>query len=166
MVVLIETDRLLLRPLVASDLEELVRLHEDREVTRFIRPMGSEEAQARLLLAEREWRERGHGILAVLDRGGGRFLGRTGLKYWPQFEETEIGWVLRREEWGHGYATEAAHACLDCAFESLELPYITAMIHADNERSNAVARRLGMSPLRTDILMGDEVVVHSLNRRR
>ncbi len=64
---------------------------------------------------------------AVLGRLSGRFLGRVGLKYWPQFDETEVGWVLRRDAWGHGYATEAARACLDWGFGNLAIPY-----HPDN----------------------------------
>jgi RimJ/RimL family protein N-acetyltransferase len=46
-------------------------------------------------------------VFAVLDRASGRFLGRAGLKYWSQFDETELGWVLRRDAWGRGYGTEA-----------------------------------------------------------
>jgi hypothetical protein len=72
----------------------------------------------------------------------GRFLGRAGLRYWPQFDETEIGWVLCWDAWGRGYASEAAGAILDWGFEVVPAPYITAMIDTDNERSIRVARRL------------------------
>jgi len=118
----------------------------------------------RLRLNEREWLERGHGIFAVLDRVSGAFLGRVGLKYWPQFDETELGWVLRRDAWGRGYATEAARACRDWGFEARELPSVTAMTHPENEASVRLARRLGMSPLREDVLLGKPVVVFSLHR--
>jgi RimJ/RimL family protein N-acetyltransferase len=88
----------------------------------------------------------------------------AGMKYWPQFDETELGWVFRRDAWGHGYATEAARACRDWGFCSLSVPYLTAMIQAANDRSAAVARRLGLSPLRTDVLLGTKVVVYALSR--
>jgi RimJ/RimL family protein N-acetyltransferase len=65
---------------------------------------------------------------------------------WLQFEETEVGWAFRRDAWVHGYATEAARACLEWGFGSLDVPYLTAMIHPDNEASIQLARRLGMSP--------------------
>jgi RimJ/RimL family protein N-acetyltransferase len=145
--VVIETERLLLRPLARADVDEFVALHADPEVARFVRRFERPEAEDRLRLVEREWAERGHGMLAVLDRLSGRFLGRVGLKYWPQLDETEVGWVLRRDAWGQGYATEAARACLDWGFGNLAIPYLTAMIHPDNAASIRVARRLGLAVL-------------------
>lgn len=103
-------------------------------------------------------------MLAVLDRASGRFLGRAGLKYWPQFDETELGWVLRSDAWGHGYATEAGRACLQWGFSEFAMPYLTAMIQPENVRSIRVAERLGLTPLRTDVLLGDPVVVYILGR--
>ena len=161
---MIETERLLLRPLATTDLDEFVALHDDAEVTRFIRRLDRPAAEERLRELAREWLERGHGMFAVLNRVSGRFLGRAGLKYWPQFDETEIGWVLRRDAWGLGYATEAASACLDWGFASLDLPYFTAMIHPENQASIRLARRLGMSPSRSDVLLGDPVVVFVIAR--
>jgi RimJ/RimL family protein N-acetyltransferase len=133
-------------------------------VTRFIRPLNRGEAEERLDRDRREWSERGHGLLAILDPRSDSFLGRCGLKYWPQFDETELGWVLRRDAWGEGYATEAASACIEWAFSELDLSYLTAMINADNARSVRVAERLGFTPLRDDVLLGDPVVVHGLDK--
>jgi len=158
----IETKRLLLRPLTLGDVDELVALHDHPEVARFIKRLERPAAEERLRLAEREWLQRGHGMFAVLDRRSGRFLGRAGLKHWDQFDETEVGWALRRDAWGQGYATEAARACLDSGFASLDVPYLTAMIHPNNEASIRLACRLGMSRLRADVLLGDRVVVYSL----
>jgi RimJ/RimL family protein N-acetyltransferase len=160
----IETQRLRLRPLAPVDIDEILRMHDDPEVARFIKRLERPAAEERLRLVEQEWRERGHGVYAVLDRLTGRFLGRAGLKYWPGFDETEVGWALRREAWGNGYATEAARACVHWGFASLDVPYFTAMIDPGNEASIRLARRLGMSPLRGDVLLGDQIVVYSLDR--
>jgi len=160
----IETERLLLRPMGTGDLDQFVALHADPEVTRFIRPLDRDEAAERLRRDEREWSERRHGLFAVLDRESGNFLGRCGLKFWPQFEETELGWALRRDAWGHGYATEAGRACVEWGFSQLDLPYVTAMIAAGNLRSIRVAERLGFTHLRDDVLLGEPVVVHGLSR--
>lgn len=65
---------------------------------------------------------------------------------------------------GRGVATEAGRACVDWAFRDLDVPYVTAMIAPDNNASTAVARRLGMTPLREDVLLGEPVVVHALRR--
>lgn len=161
---LIETDRLLLRPLTTADLDEIVEMHSTPEVKRRMGAFDRRAALARLERNELEWEERGHGLVAILERASGRFLGRSGLKYWRQFDEIEVGWVLRPDVWGHGYATEAGRACLDWGFRDLQVPYLTAMILPDNQRSIAVAERLGMQPLRTDSLMDLPVTVYAIER--
>jgi RimJ/RimL family protein N-acetyltransferase len=162
--VLLETERLLLRPLGAGDLDDFAALLADPDVTRFVSRLTRDEAAERIRADEAEWRQRGHGILVVSHRESGEFLGRAGIKRWPQFDECELGWVLRRAAWGHGYATEAARACAEWGFANLEVPYLTAMIHPRNARSIAVAERLGMDPRREDTLLGDPVVVYGLPR--
>ncbi len=162
---MIETERLVLRPLSREDLEVFVALHEDPEVTRFIGQLDRREAAERLRAYEREWRERGHGMFAVHTRGEGRFVGRVGLKFWPQFDETEVAWTLRRDAWGHGYATEAGRACIEWGFATLTVPNLTAMINPDNVGSIAVARRLRMAPMRSDELLGDPLTVYSISRQ-
>ena len=160
----IDTERLHLRPMIMRDVDDLVALHSDPEVSRYVRPFDHEEAAERLRRDESDWREHGHGLFALLAADDGRFLGRVALKYWPQFDEAEVGWVIRREEWGHGYATEAARACADWGFRLFDYPYLTAMIRADNARSIHVAERLGMTPLREDVLFDVPVVVHCVER--
>ena len=162
--VVIETERLILRPLGQADLEDFVALYNQPEVALFTSFFDRAEAQQRLGQIAAEWEERGYGAMAVLERTSERFLGRSGLKYWPQFGETEVGWALRVQEWGSGYATEAGRACIDWGFSTFPLDYITAMIHADNERSLRVAQRLGLEPLRDDVLLEAPVIVHAVSR--
>jgi len=64
----IETERLLLRPIEAGDLDAFAALHADPAVTRFIRPLDRDAAEQRIRLAEDEWRERGYGMVAVVER--------------------------------------------------------------------------------------------------
>jgi RimJ/RimL family protein N-acetyltransferase len=68
---------------------------------------------------------------------------------WPG---TEIGWVYARSAWGKGYATEAASAAIDWAFDELGWSNIIHCIRPDNVNSSAVARRLGSSRLRSQML--------------
>lgn len=159
----IETERLRLRPVRLDDLDEVVRLHEDPEVARFMGTPDREWLEGWVAGSDQEWAELGYGRMALLDRASGEFLGRTGLKRWPQFEETEVGWALRPEARGKGLATEAAQAVLEWTFERFELPYVTAMIRPDNAPSLAVAERLGLSPVREDELLGVPVIVHAIS---
>jgi ribosomal-protein-alanine N-acetyltransferase len=91
----------------------------------------------------------GWGLWAVEVVDGPRFIGFVGLNE-PRFEAhftpaIEVGWRLARAHWGHGYATEAAKASVDFGFRQLDLQEIVAMIAPANERSRAVAERLGMT---------------------
>lgn len=161
---LIETERLLLAPVTLADIDEFVGLHEDPEVARF---MGSPDRDWLVQWAEgstREWEELGYGRMTIRDRESGAFLGRTGLKRWPQFEETEVGWALRPEARGRGIATEGAAATLEWAAGRFDLPYVTAMIQPTNTASIAVAERLGMSPMREDELLGAGVTVYAVRQ--
>ena len=158
----IETERLRLRPVALDDLDDVVRLHEDPEVARFMGTPDREWLEGWVETSDGEWAELGYGRMAMLDRDSGAFLGRTGLKQWPQFEETEVGWALRPEVRGRGLATEAARAVLEWS-EQFDLPYVTAMIRPDNLASIAVAERLGLNPMREDELLGVPVVVWATN---
>jgi RimJ/RimL family protein N-acetyltransferase len=150
----IETERLVLTPLTIDDIDEYLDLHADPDVARFLGEMDRDLAIRRLEADARIWSERGHGLFKVIHNEDDRFLGRVGLRYWPLFDETEVGWTLRREEWGHGYATEAARAITTWGFTELPVAYITSNIEPRNARSIAVAERLGMTRLRDDVLDG------------
>jgi RimJ/RimL family protein N-acetyltransferase/predicted nucleotidyltransferase len=160
----IETERLMLRPLGIQDLSDVLELHRQPAVIEFLGTTTPGLASERLELCERTWVQRGHDLIAMIERSSGRLVGRTGLKYWPQFNETEVGWVLHRGAWGRGYATEAARAVIDWGFQTFPLPYITAMIRPDNSRSRGVARRLGLTPIREDSVQEIPVIVHATSR--
>ena len=165
---MIETERLVLRRFAPADVDDLVALQADPEVRHYIQvaqPFGREQATERVQSDAAEWQERGRRMLAIEERAGGRFLGRVTLHDWAQFGETEIGWALRGDARGQGFATEAARAYMIWGFRNLDVAYLTAMIRPDNARSIAVAARLGMTELRTDVLSGRPVVVYSVSRR-
>ncbi len=93
--------------------------------------------------------ERGFCLWSVLDEGGG-FVGFTGAQPWPQSAygpvgEIEIGWRLARPAWGRGYVTAAAHLTLE-RLRAAGVERVVAAVDELNERSAAVARRLGMEP--------------------
>ncbi|MER6114393.1 GNAT family N-acetyltransferase [Streptomyces sp. NPDC001743] len=91
--------------------------------------------------------ELGYCLWTVLD-GDGEVLGFTGAQPWPHdaygpVGETEIGWRLARRAWGRGYATAAARLTLE-RLRAAGVERVVATIDARNERSIAVAGRLGM----------------------
>lgn len=153
-----------MRPLTVAYLPDILELYSDPVVTRFLKPLDEGGHVTRLRENEAMWAARGFGRVAVHDRVTGRFLGRVGLQHWPQFDEVEVGWVLRSDAWGNGWATEAGRAWTAWAFDNLDVPYVTACISPDNHPSRGVAERLGMQVIRQDVLHDREVLVFAVKR--
>lgn len=160
----LRTARLVMSPLGAEHLEEMASLYADPEVTRYLAPLDERGHEQRLAESERSWRELGYGRAAVREAATGRFVGRAGLVWWPGLGEVEANWAFRRDSWGQGYATEAARAWVDWGLKNLDVEHLTANIHPDNAASLAVARRLGMTPLRRDTFHGGPVIVYCARR--
>lgn len=160
----IETARLLLRPISLADAPALAQMYAHPDVSSYLRPLDAMETAVQVQGFIDEWAEQGFGIFSVLHGASGDFLGRSGLHYWPQFDEVEVGWVLQHEAWGNGYATEAGAASLTWGFAERGLAEITAIIARANTRSVAVAARLEMSVLRDDHIFGQPVTVFSRRR--
>jgi RimJ/RimL family protein N-acetyltransferase len=87
-----------------------------------------------------------HGVWAVRVRETGVVAGTVLLVPLPGSTDVEVGWHLHPDSWGHGYATEAARGALAHGF-ARGLDEIFAVVRPANERSLAVCRRLGMTPL-------------------
>ncbi|MFD4601884.1 GNAT family N-acetyltransferase [Streptomyces sp. NPDC058464] len=145
----LRTDRLLLRRWRESDLEPWAATNADPEVREHLGELlAREQSDAAVALMQAEFDERGFGWWALEARETGEFIGRAGLdevgKDMP-FAGVDIGWRLMRSAWGHGYATEAALACLAFGFEALGLLEVVASTTVHNLRSQAVMRRIGMT---------------------
>jgi RimJ/RimL family protein N-acetyltransferase len=108
------------------------------------------------------WQLRGYGMWAVEERQSGEFIGRIGCwnpEGWPGLE---IGWTLRREFWGHGFATEGARAAIRYAFSELHQDRIISLIRPDNLNSIRVAGRVGEQLDGEAEVMGHRTLVYSL----
>ncbi|WP_327285964.1 MULTISPECIES: GNAT family N-acetyltransferase [unclassified Streptomyces] len=145
----LRTDRLLLRPWRESDLEPWAAMNADPEVREHLGELLTrDQSDAAAALMQAEFDNRGFGWWALEARQTGEFIGRAGLDEVHEdlpFEGVDIGWRLVRSAWGHGYATEAASACLAFGFEVLGLPEVVASTTITNVRSQAVMRRIGMT---------------------
>jgi RimJ/RimL family protein N-acetyltransferase len=163
------TERLILRPLEESDLDAYAEVLAAPEVhTALHLPGPSTRREAWLGMAQwrGQWELRGSGQFAVEDRATGRFIGRAGL-HRPEQEDwpgLEVGWVLHPSWWGRGFATEAGAASLAYAFDVLGVSEVFSVILPENVRSEAVARRLGLSHLEERVLSSYPAAPHGIWR--
>ncbi|MEU7203452.1 GNAT family N-acetyltransferase [Streptomyces sp. NPDC045470] len=160
-----EAERLRLRPLHVSDVDALVALHADPRVNRFVGACSHRQTVERLTAIERQWAEQGHRLCAVELRSSGDYIGRSGLRYWEQSDEVELGRTIRAGHWGCVcHQGRSGMACLEWGFARLDGAYFTALMRPDNEASVRVAERLGFSPRREDRPHGKPVTVYAVDR--
>jgi RimJ/RimL family protein N-acetyltransferase len=117
----------------------------DEETVRFIGGQVLDRALAWRNMASviGHWSIRGYGFFSVEHRETGEWLGRVGPWYPEGWPDPEIGWTIAREHWGKGYATEAARASLEYAYDVLGWQRVVHVILKGNVRSAAVATKLG-----------------------
>ena len=159
----LETERLILRPFAIDDFDAFAAMCADPRVAEFVtedgKPLSRFSAWRAFATIVGHWTLRGFGLFAVVERATGTFVGRIGPwqpEGWPGFE---IGWTLRSECWGRGYATEAVKRCIENAFTELDRSHISSFIAPENMRSIHVAERVG------ERLEGETVLPHMPDRK-
>jgi RimJ/RimL family protein N-acetyltransferase len=185
----LETERLLLRPIAEDDLAFFVELHGDPRVMRYMsrggRTKTPEDTREWLAGIRRRYEEEGTGAYAIVLEQDGRLVGRSGtslceiertpstpdalpLAAWgrgsfPEGVEverfTEVGYVVHPAFQGRGYATEAAARWIRFVLEELGEREVVSLVHPANEPSLRVAAKNGMERFARVRLTGDEFVV-------
>jgi [ribosomal protein S5]-alanine N-acetyltransferase len=145
----IESSRVLVRPLLESDLPALLVINSDEEVTKFLgRPpwksMTDAEAWFQRMSAVQEAGSAVEFVIRI--KSTEEVIGRCGL-----FDYTEgdacaaVGYLLGRAYWGQGYMREALTGLIDCAFHEMNLRRLEAKVEAENISSAGLLRRLGFA---------------------
>lgn len=162
------TSRLIVRPRSRNDLEQCLLMDRDPKVTQYIKGPWSDPEKHRAFILERMHTvyQEGLGYWSVVERFDTRtFLGWVLLLPCHEHRnEVEIGWRFIRENWGHGYATEAAWPVLDHAFQRVKLPCVVADINPSNTASMGVARKLGMAYVEDRTVAGEISKSYRINR--
>ena len=145
-----ETDCLIIRDLQESDLPALIAMNQDPEVMQYFPKPYSQAESLRLYQGiQDEVKAYGYSLWAVEEKDSQAFVGLVGLHHsdlriFAGKETVEIGWRLRKEFWNRGYATEAAQACLDFAFQQAGLSEVYSFTSLLNLPSQKVMQKLGM----------------------
>lgn len=161
----LETERLVMRGWRQSDTDAYVAMFADDDVAEFLGgPASREDAWRSMAMHAGHWALKGYGKWAVERRDDGLLVGRVGLFEPEGWLGLELGWVLARAAWGHGYAHEAARAAMAWAWTTLQAPRLISVIAVQNTRSIRVAQRLEMSLVGSHVLRGRPVDVYGIDR--
>jgi ribosomal-protein-alanine N-acetyltransferase len=165
----IETERLMLRTFVMSDLEDYhIQIYSDPDVTLYLPggvPRPIEGTQKVLEFAIQHAREFGYSLWAVVDKATMILLGHCGLVRLHNGVDVEVAYAFGKEFWGQGYASEAARACLRYGFEIAGLGQILALAVPDNRASQRVMQKIGMHYQgMTDQYYNTPLILYSLTR--
>lgn len=163
----LETERLWLRQFCASDLDSYARITGDAQTMRYVaggRAFDRDQARRSLGYLLAHWQIRGYGPWAAEERATGALVGRIGLyrpDVWPGLE---VGWLVARERWGEGLATEGARAAVAYAFTVLGAQRLISAIEPENRASIRVAEKLGERYVETRPLAGRAVSIFAIER--
>jgi ribosomal-protein-alanine N-acetyltransferase len=154
---ILEASRLLLREFIAADLNPLFSVIGDAATMRFYpRPFTRKETEEWIARNQRRYAEFGYGLWALVLKQTGEFIGDCGL-CWQEVDSEhllEIAYHVHREQWGQGYAPEAALACMQYGFETLSMPKLMSLIRPENTQSRRVAEKNGLRIERQTIRVG------------
>ncbi len=168
--VIIETERLILRPHVAADWDAVCTLWSNADTIRFIsdRPFSREESWTKLLRYMGLWTALGFGYFAVIDKSTQKFTGEIGLADFhrniiPSLEGTaEMGWVLMPQAWGKGIASEAIMAILDWYRQTPNARPTSCIIDKNNTASVKLAQKCGFQEIARTPYKDSETITFKL----
>jgi len=145
---LIETERLVIRPWQPDDRPAFTSLMSHPEVTQYVhggKPYTEAEVDQWFERQARQIADYGMCMGALVEKSTNVVAGLSGVQPLGSTTDLEIGWILARETWGRGFATEAGAACMRHVLGTLNRPRVVAIIDPENDPSKRVAARLGMT---------------------
>ena len=166
---MLETPRLLLRPMREEDTPALLRIFADPQVMAAfgVAPFGWTEMVRWVRRNLAHQAEHGFGLFSVVLKEGGLLVGDCGLEMLDQADGrvAELGYDFRSDFWGRGLATEAAMAVRDHAFGALGLPRLISLIRVGNHASRRVAEKVGLHLAETTLRGEQPYWVYALDRK-
>ncbi len=167
---ILETERLYLREMTPADSSSLAVMLQDIQVMyAWERTFSDDEVREWITRNRQRYQQYGYGYWLACEKTADHVLGQIGLL--PEtiegVEMLGIGWILARNYWFCGYATEGAAECLHYAFQTLQAPEVIADIRPENKASIRVAERIGMTPTgQYDKIVYGKIMPHLLYRIR
>ena len=143
---ILETKRLTLREFELSDANSLYELNSDPEVIKYTGdpPFKNIEEAKEFILNYNHYKKYGFGRWAVILNSTNEFIGWCGIKYTEEKDEHDLGFRFFRKYWGNGFASESAAACIDYAFNTLNINKLYGRAMKENIASIRVLEKIGM----------------------
>lgn len=150
-IMIIETERLVLREFVAEDWQSVLAYQRDRRYLQFYPDADRTEVETQdfiqMFLLQQAEQPRRKFQLAITIQGDDTVVGTCGIRRKPDNDwEADIGFELAPEHWGHGFATEAAQEIVNYGFSTLKVHRISSWCIADNIASARVLEKVGLHP--------------------
>lgn len=145
--VFLETERLILKKMSDDDFDDLAQMLKDPDVMyAWEHKFSDEEVYDWIHKNISFYEQYGYSYFLAFDKKSDKVIGQIGILQdnIRGVEYTEVGYILKKEFWGLGYAYEGAKALIEYAFEHLNAELVIAEIRPNNLRSRSVAERLGM----------------------
>lgn len=155
--IVIETERLILRHLALDDLDALAAMYADPQFMRFLGDLRTrEETRSGIECWQRQYETRGYGFYATVLKEEDRLIGRCGLLHQTidGAAAVEVAYGLSPAYWGRGLATEAARAIKNYGFQQFGFPRLISIIDPENFASQRVAEKNGMQRERQFLFEG------------
>lgn len=157
MEIFVETERLILREIVAEDENALFEVDSNPQVNTYLgnNPVKNiEQIRGVIQFIRQQYIDNGIGRWAMIEKKSNKFIGWSGLKLVKELTNNHInyydlGYRLNQNYWGMGYATESAMACVDYGFKQLKQKEIFAMAHFENKASRHVIEKSGLKYIET-----------------
>jgi RimJ/RimL family protein N-acetyltransferase len=164
----LETPRLKLRELTKADVPSLYQFFSDPETMRFY-PSTRTYMETEEFVDRQLWRYRhdGYGPWGVILKSKDQFIGYCGLinQIVDNKHEVEIGYLISRNHWRNGFASEAAIGCRDYADERMKLTRVISLIDPLNSASIGVSRKVGMALEKQSEWQGKLMNVYAMRLR-
>lgn len=151
---LLETDRLLLRPLEIEDVDAMFSMDNNPNVHKYLwqtPTQTKDETREIIKMVQKQYVDNNIGRYATILKETGEFIGWTGIKYVDDHIENgnsnffDYGYRLDEKFWNKGYGTEASFFWLDYGFKYLKIEVMNAYTHSENVASNHILQKIGMN---------------------
>ena len=164
---MLETKRLILRPMNETDIDAVFAMRSDANVMKYIREtQNRREAENWVKLISSKWKTEKVGLCAVILKETNEFVGWCGLWILVETGEIEVGYAIATKYWKKGFAAEAAEICLQYGFNELNLDKIVACANPKNEGSQAVMRKIGMTFDHIGKYYGTDLVHYTITKEK